>query len=103
MALDKTPAPNLPLAPPTYAANYVDQLNNVLRLFFNRFLATFNTTLDTVDTIDARTTLISSGTGSPESVVTGAVGSLYLRTDGGASTTLYIKESGTGNTGWAAK
>lgn len=46
---------------------------------------------------------ISRGTGSPEGVVTALVGSLYLRTDGGASTTLYVKESGTGNTGWVGK
>jgi len=46
---------------------------------------------------------ISRGTGTPEGVVTALVGSLYLRTDGGASTTLYVKESGTGNTGWVAK
>jgi len=44
-----------------------------------------------------------SGTGSPESVVTAPIGSLYSRLDGGASTTLYVKQSGTGNTGWAAK
>lgn len=42
------------------------------------------------------------GSGAPESVVFSSVGSLYLRTDGGASTTLYIKESGTSNTGWRA-
>lgn len=47
--------------------------------------------------------LLFSGTGSPESVVTAGVGSLYLRTDGGASTTLYVKESGAGNTGWVGK
>lgn len=46
---------------------------------------------------------IIHGTGSPESVYAAAVGSLFLRTDGGASTTLYVKESGTGNTGWVAK
>jgi len=45
----------------------------------------------------------TSGTGSPESVKTAPVGSLYTRTDGGASTTLYVKESGAGNTGWIAK
>ncbi|WP_370372977.1 hypothetical protein [Henriciella pelagia] len=45
----------------------------------------------------------SSGSGSPESAVTAPVGSLYSRTDGGASTTLYVKESGSGNTGWVAK
>lgn len=44
-----------------------------------------------------------SGSGSPEGVRTAPVGSLYTRTDGGASTTLYVKESGTGNTGWVAK
>jgi hypothetical protein len=43
------------------------------------------------------------GTGNPEGVVTAGVGTLFLRTDGGASTTLYVKESGTGNTGWVAK
>lgn len=45
----------------------------------------------------------TSGAASPESVVTAPVGSIYSRTDGGANTTLYVKESGTGNTGWVAK
>jgi hypothetical protein len=45
----------------------------------------------------------TSGSGSPESVVTAPIGSLYTRTDGGAATTLYVKESGTGSTGWVAK
>ena len=43
------------------------------------------------------------GSGTPEGVETAPVGSLFTRTDGGASTTLYVKESGTGNTGWVAK
>lgn len=43
------------------------------------------------------------GNGSPEGAISARVGQLFIRTDGGASTTLYIKESGTGNTGWAAK
>ena len=46
---------------------------------------------------------IMSGTGSPEGAVAAIVGSLFLRTNGGANTTLYIKESGSGNTGWVAK
>jgi hypothetical protein len=46
---------------------------------------------------------LTSGTGSPQGVITATVGSLYVRTDGGANTTLYVKESGTGNTGWVAK
>lgn len=44
-----------------------------------------------------------AGTGSPEGVVAANVGCLYSRTDGGAGTTLYVKESGVGNTGWVAK
>ena len=47
--------------------------------------------------------LVSTGVGSPEGVVTSIVGGLYVRQDGGPGTTLYVKESGSGNTGWAAK
>lgn len=47
--------------------------------------------------------LVTNGTGSPEGSVSAPIGSLYTRSDGGAGTTLYIKESGTGNTGWTAK
>ena len=43
------------------------------------------------------------GTGSPENVVTAPVGTHYRRLDGGAGTSTYFKESGTGNTGWVAK
>lgn len=51
----------------------------------------------------AAETKLRSGTGSPEGVVTAPVGSLYCRDDGGAGTSLYVKESGTGNTGWVGK
>ena len=47
--------------------------------------------------------LLSFGTGSPENVVTAPRGALYMRTDGGASTTLYVKTANTDNTGWTAK
>lgn len=49
-----------------------------------------------------------SGTGSPEGVVTAPQGSLYRRTDGGASTSLYVKAAGgldpatMTKTGWVA-
>ena len=45
----------------------------------------------------------TTGSGTPEGSVTAPIGSLYTRTDGGSGTTLYVKESGTGNTGWTAK
>jgi hypothetical protein len=41
------------------------------------------------------------GTGVP--AFAAVVGSLYLRQDGGTGSTLYVKESGTGTTGWVAK
>lgn len=47
--------------------------------------------------------IVLQGVGSPEGAITAGVGSLFLRTNGAAGTTLYVKESGTGNTGWVAK
>lgn len=45
----------------------------------------------------------SSGNGSPEGSISAPVGSIWTRLDGGSGTTLYVKQTGTGNTGWAAK
>ena len=54
--LNATP-PNLPLAPTEYERRYQDQLNNVLRLFFNQLsnpgdvgAATLNLNLNTLPT-----------------------------------------------------
>ena len=41
-ALNKVAAPNLPLAPDDYERRYQEQLNNVLRLYFNRLDALLN-------------------------------------------------------------
>ena len=41
--------------------------------------------------------------GTPEGSLAAPVGSVYLNTAGGAGTVLYIKQTGTGNTGWGAK
>lgn len=46
---------------------------------------------------------VRTGTGDPEGVVVAPVGTLFLRRDGGTDTTLYVKETGTGDTGWIAK
>jgi len=54
-------------------------------------------------TLTVQSAVVRAGTGTPEGVVTGSVGDLFLRRDGGAATVLYIKESGAGNTGWVAK
>lgn len=65
----------------------------------------------TMTSMDIRTSRIivangptlNAGGGSPEGSVTASQGSTYMRTSGGASTSFYVKESGTGNTGWVAK
>jgi hypothetical protein len=44
-----------------------------------------------------------SGAYDPEGSLTAVVGSLFSRSNGGAGTSFYVKESGTGNTGWVAK
>ena len=60
------------------------------------------TTKITTPRIDLTTCQELTGAGSPEGVVTAPVCSTYRRTDGGASTSFYVKESGSGNTGWVA-
>ena len=62
-----------------------------------------STGIDTTGVTISGGPTVTSGTGSPESSATAPQGSLFLRTDGGASTTLYVKESGSGNTGWVGK
>lgn len=47
--------------------------------------------------------IISTGSGSPEGSKTAPVGSVFHRTDGGGGTSFYVKETGTGNTGWIGK
>ncbi len=46
--------------------------------------------------------LLITGNGAPEGTITAPVGSVFLRGDGGVSSSVYIKEAGSGNTGWTA-
>jgi hypothetical protein len=67
-------------------------------------------TTDITDTGDASNSLFVGtgrpemlhGAGSPEGSTAAPKGSIYQRTDGGDSSTLYAKTSGVGNTGWRA-
>ena len=53
---------------------------------------------------DALAAAILTGRGDPTGVVPARVGTLYVDLDGGAATTLYVKETGDiTSTGWAAK
>ena len=48
-------------------------------------------------------TKVKGGKHSPEGFVVALPGTIYLRTDGTTDTTFYVKETGTGSTGWVAK
>ena len=41
-----------------------------------------------------------AGNGIPENSITAAVGSIWIREDGSGTSTLYVKKTGSGNTGW---
>lgn len=69
----------------------VSELNRMLQVLFDNMVG------------DGDTVRYFKGYGSPENVVSASVGSIYSRLDGGATTTLYVKTSGTGATGWTAK
>lgn len=49
------------------------------------------------------TVIDTFGSGTPEGSISANIGSTYRRTDGGAGTSFYVKESGSGNTGWVGK
>ena len=65
-------------------------LNNMLREIFNRLPGQG----DIKDYF---------GYGTPENQIAAPIGSTFRRLDGGANTTLYVKESGSAATGWVAK
>jgi len=46
---------------------------------------------------------VFAGSGDPNGVVSAPPGSMYLNTAGGTGQSLWIKEAGSGKTGWIAK
>lgn len=59
---------------------------------------------DSITSISNKLSFVIIGTGDPDTVQAAAVGALFLRSDGGTGTTLYVKETGTDTaTGWVAK
>lgn len=75
----------------------------VARLEFDEIGNVWSTSNSTIKLGSATGPGLYTGTGTPEGVVTAVVGSLYTNISGGVSTTLYVKTSGVGNTGWTAK
>jgi hypothetical protein len=91
----------------TASANSIILRDGAAQLGTNGFTATAATVNGylTVNSgaIGASAPRVGAGAGSPEGVLTAPPGSIYMRTDGGANTSFYVKESGVGNTGWVAK
>jgi hypothetical protein len=56
-----------------------------------------------VQVLNGISPFFSTGTGSPNGVVTSPPGAIYLNQAGGAGATLWVKESGSGASGWIAK
>jgi hypothetical protein len=75
--LSKSTAPNLPLATPEYNAQYQDQLNNILRLYFNSVDAILRQ-LNTVNDVPALTNYTVA---TLPSAVTAGVGARSFVTD----------------------
>ena len=84
----------LPTSPPELFVTAAGFLTTVSRLFLQAYSSLFRGSPGKA--------ILMWGDGSPETVIPAPVGSVFLRTNGGASTTLYVKESGTGTTGWRA-
>lgn len=55
------------------------------------------------EVLNLLSSLVITGYGTPEGAIPADIGKIYLRRDGSTSTTLYVKTSGTGDTGWTAK
>lgn len=75
--LNQVVAPNLPLAPVEYQRQYQDQLNNVLRLYFNR-LDALNKQLLTTEIIPP---FVNYTVATLPSAVTSGVGARSFATD----------------------
>jgi hypothetical protein len=80
--LSQVAAPNLPLAPMEYNRQYVDQLNNVFRLYFNRVDAILNE-LKTDGVIPP---LVNYTVATLPSAVTSGLGARSFVTDASAPT-----------------
>lgn len=88
----------------TFYDTLIIRSNNKISATFGSISTSYNSLL-MYDNNNVDGGSITTGAGSPEGVVSAKKGSLYMRTDGGSGTSLYVKESGTGTstTGWVAK
>jgi hypothetical protein len=100
--INQVAAPNLPLAPTDYNRQYTDQINNVLRLYFNRVDAILNQ-LKTDDVIPALTnytvatlpSAVTSGKGSRSFVTDALLPTFGSTVTGGGAVATPVYSDGT--------
>jgi hypothetical protein len=95
-ALSQVVAPNLPLAPKEYDRRYSDQLNNVLRLYFNQLdnilgQLQANVPVKVADLPSA----VTSGVGARAFVTNSSVSTFGSTVAGGGSTKVPVYSDGT--------
>jgi hypothetical protein len=101
--LQRTVAPRLPNAPKEYEQRYIDQLNNILRLYFNQLdgvvgqLSSESTILPalTVYTVATLPSAATSGVGARSFVSDATVTTFASNVAGGGANALPVYSDGT--------
>jgi hypothetical protein len=87
-------APRLPNATVEYDQNYINQLNNILRLYFNQIDGAVNRQSTPVAVVDLRSA-VSSGVGARGFVTDSSVSTFGSTVAGGGSTKVPVYSDGT--------
>jgi hypothetical protein len=93
--------PNLPLGPEEYERRYVDQLNNVLRLYFNQLNGTLNSLVTpvvlstTVYTVATLPSAVTATAGARAFVSDSSVTTFNATVVGGGANTVPVFSNGT--------
>jgi hypothetical protein len=94
--LSQVTAPNLPLATDQYERRYIDQLNNVLRLYFNQLDKILGQLQANVPVIVANLpSAVTSGVGARAFVTDSSVSTFGTTVAGGGSTKVPVYSDGT--------
>jgi hypothetical protein len=93
--LNQIPAPRLPDATKEYDPRYVDQLNNILRLYFNRIDNLFaQLSANTPVTVATLPNAATAGVGSRAFVTDSSVSTFGTTVAGGGSTKVPVYSDG---------
>lgn len=95
-SLTQVKSPALPLAPVQYMQQYQDQLNNILRLYFNQIDTLIGQlTLSGVYTVATLPSAVDAGVGSKSFVTDASVPTFGSTVVGGGSTKVPVYSDGT--------